>query len=102
MYYKYRHSVILRFAPTVYLGILFGSQNKQQLFHYTPITIAQWDVHLIDFATEMAGVHCAVRTGFIYIYIDQVKKNSVALVRERTIPTERPPPVGEVSANFCG
>ena len=29
------------------------------------------------------------------------KLNSVALVRERTIPTERPPPVGEVSANFC-
>ena len=28
--------------------------------------------------------------------------NSVALVRERTIPTEQPPPVGEVSANFCG
>jgi hypothetical protein len=28
--------------------------------------------------------------------------NSVALVRERTIPTERPLPVGEVSANFCG
>jgi hypothetical protein len=27
---------------------------------------------------------------------------SVALVRERTIPTERPPLVGEVSANFCG
>ena len=28
--------------------------------------------------------------------------NSVALVRTRTIPTERPPPIGEVSANFCG
>jgi hypothetical protein len=28
--------------------------------------------------------------------------NSVALVRERTILTERPPLVGEVSANFCG
>ena len=28
------------------------------------------------------------------------KLNSVALVRERTIPTERPPPVGEVSAKF--
>jgi hypothetical protein len=27
--------------------------------------------------------------------------NSVALVRKRTIPTERPPPVGEVSANFA-
>ena len=29
------------------------------------------------------------------------KLNSVALVRTQTIPTERPPPVGEVSANFC-
>jgi hypothetical protein len=28
--------------------------------------------------------------------------NSVAWVRERTIRTERPPIVGEVSANFCG
>jgi hypothetical protein len=26
----------------------------------------------------------------------------VVLVRERTIPTERSPLVGEVSANFCG
>jgi hypothetical protein len=30
------------------------------------------------------------------------KTNSVALVHERTIPTERPPLVGEVSGNFCG
>jgi hypothetical protein len=28
--------------------------------------------------------------------------NSVALVCERTIPIERQPLVGEVSANFCG
>jgi Na+-transporting methylmalonyl-CoA/oxaloacetate decarboxylase gamma subunit len=35
-------------------------------------------------------------------YILIKKLNSMALVRERTIPTERPPPVGEVSANFCG
>jgi hypothetical protein len=34
--------------------------------------------------------------------VKEIKLNSVALVRERTIPTERPPPVGEVSANFCG
>jgi hypothetical protein len=33
---------------------------------------------------------------------DQLITNSVALVRERTIPTELPPLVGEVSANFCG
>jgi hypothetical protein len=31
-----------------------------------------------------------------------IKLNSVALVCERTIPTERPPIVGEVSAKFCG
>jgi len=30
------------------------------------------------------------------------KLNSMALVREQTIPIERPPPVDEVSANFCG
>jgi hypothetical protein len=30
------------------------------------------------------------------------KRNSVALVRKRTILTERPSLVGEVSANFCG
>jgi len=35
-------------------------------------------------------------------FIPTSKLNSVALVRMRTIPTERPPPVGEVSANFCG
>jgi len=39
---------------------------------------------------------------YIYIYTHTLKLNSVALVRTRTIPTERPPPVGEVSANFCG
>jgi hypothetical protein len=37
-----------------------------------------------------------------FIDLLKTKLNSVALVRERTIPTERPPPVGEVSANFCG
>jgi hypothetical protein len=36
------------------------------------------------------------------IQFTKLKLNSVALVRERTIPTERLPPVGEVSANFCG
>jgi hypothetical protein len=36
--------------------------------------------------------------GLLYLFT----LNSVALVRERTIPTERPPPVGEVSANCVG
>jgi len=34
--------------------------------------------------------------------MEREEKNSVALVRERTIPTERSPPVGEVSANWYG
>ena len=62
---------------------------------------------------------CDRRSIYIYIHIyifyfilifyfkpngmsSKLKLNSVALVRTRTIPTERPPPVGEVSANFCG
>jgi hypothetical protein len=35
-------------------------------------------------------------------YGDKQQTNSVALARKRTIPTKRPPLVGEVSANFCG
>jgi len=31
------------------------------------------------------------------VYLTKLKLNSVALVRERTIPIERPPPVGEIS-----
>jgi hypothetical protein len=33
---------------------------------------------------------------------NKTKTNSGALVRQRTILTERPPLVGEVSANFSG
>jgi hypothetical protein len=33
---------------------------------------------------------------------DGLGSYSVTLVRKRNIPTERPPLVGEVSANICG
>jgi hypothetical protein len=36
----------------------------------------------------------------VFIYL--LKLNFVAVVRKRTIPTERPPLVGEVSTNLCG
>jgi hypothetical protein len=36
------------------------------------------------------------------LYAKQTKTNSMVWVRERTIPTERPPLVGEAIANFCG
>jgi hypothetical protein len=39
---------------------------------------------------------------FVFFNIKLKKKNSVALAREQTIPTERLPNVSEVSANFCG
>jgi hypothetical protein len=42
---------------------------------------------------------------FSYMYLYYVLKKlktSVEWVRERTLPTERPPLVGDVSANFWG
>jgi hypothetical protein len=38
----------------------------------------------------------------VVFYYFLYQTNSGALVRKRTIPTERPPHVGEVSANFSG
>jgi len=32
------HSTILRSAPTLYLRVLYVSQNKQRLFPYTALT----------------------------------------------------------------
>jgi hypothetical protein len=40
------------------------------------------------------------RNGVVY-NSKQKQTNSVVLVRKRTIPTERPPLVGEVSANLA-
>jgi hypothetical protein len=37
----------------------------------------------------------------LYMHILYTKKNSVALVFERTMPTERPPLVGEVVPTFA-
>jgi hypothetical protein len=38
--------------------------------------------------------------GWFYAYLDNKQTNSMVWVRERTIPTERPPLVGEVIASF--
>jgi hypothetical protein len=48
----------------------------------------------------VASPHLIVRlnrTNIIYKNL-----NSVAVVRKQSMPTERPPLVGEVSANLCG
>jgi hypothetical protein len=44
-------------------------------------------------------IPCVANSGAVEMYV--YNNNSVALVREPTIPIERPPLVGEVSANFC-
>jgi hypothetical protein len=42
---------------------------------------------------------CFVQLSVVYILQTDLINNSVAVVRERPIPADRPPPVGEVSAN---
>jgi hypothetical protein len=57
-----------------------------------------------DSATaQMKMEHNCYRSMWIWFlnYSKLTKLNSVVWVHERTIPTERPPLVGEVSANFC-
>jgi hypothetical protein len=54
----------------------------------------------VDLMQQDVGIAIkAERTKFTYVDVllpETKKLNSVALVRERTMPTERPPPVGEV------
>jgi len=38
MYHQFNIKTILRFAHTVYLCVLCGSENKQRLFPYTTLT----------------------------------------------------------------
>jgi hypothetical protein len=57
------------------------------------------------FHVHFNGVYWAVERQLSSLFSDHLKKtklNSVAWVRERTIPTERPPLVCEASANFAG
>ena len=60
--------------------------------------------YALDRAVTEAGIilYYIILYYIILYYIILYYINSVPLVRTRTIPTERPLPVGEVSANFCG
>jgi hypothetical protein len=49
--------------------------------------------------SELRYLGRPVRSQSLYLY---KQTNSVVLVRERTMPIERPPLVGEVIASFCG
>jgi hypothetical protein len=55
-----------------------------------------------DISDEIALCHNPEDYNLIFMAMETSNYNSVALVRKRTTPTERPPPVAEVSAIFCG
>jgi hypothetical protein len=51
-------------------------------------------------ATELVSVTIVVV--MLNVYIKKKQKHPLAGARAQTIPTERPPLVGEVIANLCG
>jgi len=64
---------------------------------------SSWNVSEKNFVEKIkTHILCSITFLLKNHAVYDIKLNSVALVRTRTIPTERPPPVGEVSANFCG
>jgi hypothetical protein len=83
-----------------------------------PITIKHYHINIDKHLTNQnslvstVGLTLFVTVGSIRNYCEiqpivltvtkQTKKKSVVLVSKRTMPTERPPLVDEVSANFCG
>jgi hypothetical protein len=70
-----------------------GSSICLRNVRITPIRLFYYDV------TQFIMRNFTSMNIYIYIYITE---NSMVWVRERTIPTERPPLVGKVIANFCG
>jgi hypothetical protein len=60
-------------------------------------------IYLISkkFRKDVLDIQSTTPKSVILFYkLTKTKLNSAALVRKRTIPTERPQPAGEVSANF--
>jgi hypothetical protein len=58
--------------------------------------------NLQDDNCSVLRAETGVEAAYNMIILQTKKTKLLAWVRERTIPTERPPVVGEVSANICG
>jgi hypothetical protein len=71
----------------------YPAQNEL-CFYYIECDVSFIMVMILNMSSVDFGMAC--------VWLYNALTNSVALVREQTIPTERPPLVGEVSANFCG
>jgi hypothetical protein len=61
-------------------------------------------VRLFYYNIKAILMQMGLESAYIHDNTKKLKKklNSMVWVRERTIPTERPPLVGEVIANLCG
>jgi hypothetical protein len=81
-----------------------GTTNMAELIFeslYNVATLEQQSFNKTSFEIIMNG-RTELRPLGLWLVSASKKKSSVAFVRKRTIPTERPPLVGEVSATFCG
>jgi hypothetical protein len=92
----------------------FARRLKPQSYYYYYDSILFWHI-IIDHAS-MKAMNCLAFQHFpvcndflipLWYYVSitvntKTKLKSMVWVHERTIPTERPPLVGEMSANFCG
>jgi hypothetical protein len=56
----------------------------------------------LETPTRLHGIMLSKSITGTTLFLSKKETYSVARVRERTVPTERPPLVIEVSANFCG
>jgi hypothetical protein len=114
----------LHFAHRMYLCASYGSDNKQRLFPQTALPVlslqhrcnvfpVRYELNLCDSGPSHRTVKrvmgpvehgtknsCWQRPAANYPSPNRFKKTSMTVVRDRSISTERPPLVGEVSANF--
>jgi hypothetical protein len=108
------HTVFTKKIPTLYCLIQSPAISKHNnvislLIHYLLGGLSP-QANYTGRATAVfthTYIEKTPKFGFTSLYshvqhIHKTNTNSVALVRERTIPTERQHLVGEVSANFCG
>ena len=81
-------------------NVIFGEikegkgSHKISLLKFHTVCLKQLNKNNVFFVTKVSAVSGISK--YSGHYVIKLKLNSVALVRTRTIPTERPPPVGEV------
>jgi hypothetical protein len=78
-----------------------GEFPSQQVQVHTPFLVST-EGKTTSGVVSFNNGRISLSSWYFSVYSVLQKKNTVVLVRKRTIPPERPPLVGEVSANFCG